>query len=119
MTYEIIALSSLALWNILTFAMFGADKSRAKNNKWRISESTLILCAFLMGGAGAFIGMRTFRHKTKHLRFKLLLPLAIIVNIAAISCNYRSFIFYGNIALKSEQATTGGHNDNEKRNPSI
>jgi uncharacterized membrane protein YsdA (DUF1294 family) len=75
-------ISAVALWNLLTFSLYGVDKYKAQKNQWRISESTLIACAFLMGGAGALFGMAIFRHKTKHLKFKLLIPLAIIINIA-------------------------------------
>jgi uncharacterized membrane protein YsdA (DUF1294 family) len=80
----IAAIAGLALWNIIIFALYGMDKRKAKAGKWRISETTLIICAFLMGGIGALLGMRVFRHKTKHLKFKLLIPLSVIVNIAAV-----------------------------------
>ena len=72
----------IVIWNIVTFAMYGIDKRKAQKKKWRISESTLILCAFLMGAAGALGGMSVFRHKTNHLKFKLLVPLALAMNIA-------------------------------------
>jgi uncharacterized membrane protein YsdA (DUF1294 family) len=84
MTITIAAIAGLTLWNITVFALYGMDKRKAKAGKWRISETTLIICAFLMGGIGAFLGMKVFRHKTKHLKFKLLIPLAVIVNIAAV-----------------------------------
>ena len=71
----------LVSWNIVTFTLYGIDKYKAKKNKWRISERSLIVCAFLMGGLGAFLGMSVFRHKTKHLKFRLLIPIALIVNI--------------------------------------
>jgi len=76
-------LGLLLLWNIIVFMIYGADKSKAKKNKRRISERTLLVSAFLMGGIGAFLGMIVLRHKTKHIRFKILLPLAAILNIAA------------------------------------
>ena len=75
-------MAAIVLWNIIVLALYGIDKSKAKNNKWRISESTLVICALLMGGIGAFLGMRIFRHKTKHLKFRLLIPLAVALNIA-------------------------------------
>jgi uncharacterized membrane protein YsdA (DUF1294 family) len=78
------AVVALACWNVITFALYGIDKGRAKNNKWRISEAALISCAFLMGGIGSFLGMRLFRHKTKHMKFRLLVPLAVIVNIGVL-----------------------------------
>ena len=79
----------LALWNVVVFAMYGRDKHKAQSNKWRTSESALIGCAFLMGGLGAFMGMSVFRHKTNHAKFKVLIPLALIVNIGIIA-----FLFY-------------------------
>lgn len=68
-------------WNIITFAMFGIDKYKAIKGKWRISERTLILSSFMMGGIGAMLGMNIFRHKTKHIKFKILIPVSVIVNI--------------------------------------
>ena len=75
---------ALLAWNLITFALYGIDKRKARKNKWRIRERTLILCAFLMGGAGAFLGMSLFRHKTKHIKFKILVPLAFALNVAVI-----------------------------------
>ena len=80
----LIAAMAIVLWNIVTFALYALDKSRAKNNKWRISEATLIACAFLLGGLGAMVGMRVLRHKTQHTKFKLLVPIAVILNIAVV-----------------------------------
>ena len=74
-------IATLAIWNIITFTLYGIDKRRARKSKWRISEATLIACAFLMGGLGALLGMSVFRHKTQHLKFKLLIPLAVLINV--------------------------------------
>lgn len=73
-----------AIWNIITFLMFGIDKWKAKKNKWRISEGTLIWCAFVMGGLGAFLGSKVFHHKTQKTKFRVLLPLALLSNIILI-----------------------------------
>lgn len=78
----IIFIAVIIIMNITAFSMYGIDKSKAKKGKWRISESALITVAFLMGGIGAFAGMQVFRHKTKHMKFVVLVPLAIVVNIA-------------------------------------
>ena len=59
------------LLNVFVFLMYGLDKLKAKRNKWRIPERTLLLFTWLMGGVGALAGMQTFRHKTKHLSFKI------------------------------------------------
>ena len=74
-----------ALWNFVVFFVYGIDKRKAKKNRWRISEGTLITLAFLMGGVGAAVGMRVFRHKTKHLKFRICVSLAVILNLAVIS----------------------------------
>lgn len=74
----------LTIWNFVVFILYGIDKRKAYKKEWRISEKTLILIAFFMGGIGAFTGMTFFRHKTKHVKFKILIPLAILFNIAVI-----------------------------------
>jgi len=83
MIYAIVA-ATVFLWNIITFALYALDKSRAKRKKWRISEASLITCAFLMGSLGAVIGMSILRHKTQHIKFKLLVPIAVVLNIAMV-----------------------------------
>ena len=77
-------LNLLIIWNVIVFAVYGIDKLKAIKNGWRISEKALLMLAFCMGGVGAYLGMQTFRHKTKKLKFKILVPLAILLNIAII-----------------------------------
>ncbi len=57
------------------------DKQKAKRHKWRISENTLILISILGGSIGSIMGMQLFRHKTKHVKFKLGLPIILIMQI--------------------------------------
>ena len=77
--------AAYALWNLIVFFVYGIDKRKAKKNRWRISEGTLIALAFFMGGIGAAFGMRVFRHKTKHLKFRICVPLSVIFNLAVIA----------------------------------
>ena len=77
-----ILLAVLLLVNLLAFALYGIDKLKAKKGAWRIPESTLLLVAFLGGSLGALLGMELFRHKTKHAKFKVLVPLFLILHIA-------------------------------------
>lgn len=72
----------LAAINLLSFALFGIDKSKAKRGKWRIPEKTLFITAILGGSIGALLGMRTFRHKTKHKTFTIGIPTILIIQIA-------------------------------------
>ena len=71
----------LIFWNIAVFLLYGYDKIMAVKDGWRIKETTLLLCAFLFGGIGAYLGMISFRHKTKHRIFKVLLPLCFGLSI--------------------------------------
>jgi uncharacterized membrane protein YsdA (DUF1294 family) len=57
------------------------DKIKAKKNRWRISEATLMLMAAVGGSVGCLLGMYLFRHKTKHLKFTLGIPLILAAQI--------------------------------------
>lgn len=70
--------------NVLTFLVYGIDKWKARQGKWRISEATLLLFAVIGGSIGAWLGMRVWRHKTMHKKFKYGLPLILLVQIALI-----------------------------------
>ena len=59
----------LALMSLVLFALMGADKRRARTGAWRVPEKTLFLLALLGGALGGMLGMRAFRHKTKHWYF--------------------------------------------------
>ena len=71
--------------NILTFFVYGIDKWKAKNNKWRIAEATLLTLAVIGGSIGAWMGMRVWHHKTKHKKFIFGIPAIFIVQIALVS----------------------------------
>ena len=71
--------------NIVTFIVYGIDKVKAMKGKWRISEATLLLLAIIGGSVGAWLGMKTWHHKTMHKKFKYGLPLIILVQIALIA----------------------------------
>ena len=72
----------LLLINLIGFSAMGIDKYKAKKNKWRIPEAALFLFAFLWGSLGTTLGMKVFRHKTKHWYFKFGMPLILILQIA-------------------------------------
>ena len=71
----------LLLMNVIAFVFMHADKRRARKNRWRVPERTLIGTAVLGGSIGALMGMYTFRHKTKHLKFTLGIPAILIAQI--------------------------------------
>lgn len=70
--------------NMLLFALISIDKQKAKLNQWRISEKTLFILAIIGGSVGGIIGMYTFRHKTKHLKFTLGFPAIILFQVIVI-----------------------------------
>lgn len=80
----LIAAGYVLLVNIIAFAMYGIDKNKAKEDRRRISEKSLFLIAGIGGSIGAMLGMKVFRHKTKHWYFVVGIPLILIVQILLI-----------------------------------
>ena len=68
--------------NVVTFIVYGIDKLKAKNGKWRIPESTLLLLAIVGGSIGAWGGVKVWHHKTMHKKFKYGIPLIILIQVA-------------------------------------
>ena len=81
---------TIAVMNLLAFALMGIDKMKAKAGKWRIKEATLFLVTALFGGLGGTLGMFVFRHKTKHWYFKLGFPALLAVQIVLVCIGVRS-----------------------------
>ena len=67
----------LLIINAAGFLLMLVDKWKAKKNRWRVRESTLLLVAALGGSIGSLAGMYLFRHKTQHLKFTLGIPLIL------------------------------------------
>ena len=67
--------------NLTAFAAMGIDKSKAKRNAWRIPEATLFTLAIIGGSIGALSGMFIFHHKTRHLSFRIGLPLILLIHL--------------------------------------
>ena len=75
-------LGYLAAVNLLAFTVYGVDKRRAKKDKRRVPEKTLFLLAIIGGSVGAWAGMYTFRHKTRHWYFVWGIPAILLVQVA-------------------------------------
>ena len=67
--------------NLLTFLIHGIDKWKAKKDKWRIPEATLLMLAALGGSIGALLGMSVFHHKTRHKKFIIGIPLILLAQV--------------------------------------
>ena len=72
----------LLIINAVGFILMLADKQKAKRGAWRIPEATLMGVAAIGGSIGSLAGMYTFRHKTKHIKFTLGIPVILALQIA-------------------------------------
>lgn len=82
-----VAFLYVIIMNIIGVMMMEIDKSRAKRHAWRIPERTLFLISLLGGSVGSLAGMYLFRHKTKHMKFVIGMPLILLIQIAACIIN--------------------------------
>ncbi len=77
-------ISYLTIINVIGFLSMGLDKRKARKQTWRIPEATLLLIAAMGGAAGSYFGMEAFRHKTKHRKFMIGVPLLLALQIAGV-----------------------------------
>lgn len=84
-TLCVLLLVYAVLLNLAGFCSMGIDKKRAKKGQWRVKERTLFLVAILGGSIGSILGMRVFRHKTKHRTFVIGMPLILVIQIVGIA----------------------------------
>lgn len=77
----------ITLLNLLGLTLMYIDKIKAINNEWRISENTLMLVSILGGSVGSYLGMKLFRHKTKHAKFSIGVPVIIFIQLFIIIQN--------------------------------
>lgn len=71
----------LLIINAIAFVLMLVDKYKARKKLWRIPESVLMSSAILGGSIGALIGMYLVRHKTKHLKFAVGIPVILSLQI--------------------------------------
>ena len=74
----------ILVMSIVAFCVCGADKFAAQRQKSRVPEKVLFLLSALGGSVGMYLGMFTFRHKTKHWYFVVGIPAIILVKAALI-----------------------------------
>ena len=69
----------LLIVNVIGFLLFGIDKYKAIHQKYRISEKALFMIALIGGAYGAYVAMYLFHHKTRKLKFKLGMPVIVLL----------------------------------------
>lgn len=77
----------LALISVVAVIVTVADKIKAKSGEWRVKEATLLLLSAIGGSVAMFITMQIIRHKTRHAKFMIGIPLIIVAQVV-------SFIFF-------------------------
>lgn len=80
----------ILLYYILIINLYGIlimyyDKSKSRKNQWRIPEARIFLISFILGSLGILLGMYLFRHKTKHMKFTLGVPLMLVIQVYFLS----------------------------------
>lgn len=91
MSLKIGGILYLLVINVWGFAAMGLDKSKAQKQAWRTPEKRLFTLAAVGGSIGVWLGMQTFRHKTKHLSFTWGIPLIFAAQVLIIGMA----IYYG------------------------
>ena len=79
----------LLIINAIGWLIMLIDKEKAKKKQWRISEATLMTVAAIGGSLGSLIGMYQFRHKTKHTKFVVGIPLLLFLHVGLLMFLYK------------------------------
>ena len=73
--------ASMFIMSCIAFFSYRRDKMLAQKGAYRTAEKTLLILAVCLGGVGAFAGMKIYRHKTKHLRFQIIVPVSMALQV--------------------------------------
>lgn len=92
MNLFLIALIAIGAGSLIAFALYGADKWRAKRGAWRIPEKVLLGIGLICGAPGALLGMKLFRHKTQHIYFYVVNILGLLLQAALLVWLYITFM---------------------------
>jgi len=81
----------IAIVSIIAIIMTVHDKSAAQRGSRRVSERALLFVSVIGGSVAMLAIMRIIRHKTKHMKFMVGIPVIIILQIAAVFFVWRWF----------------------------
>lgn len=90
---KLILLFLYLVMNLIVFCMYALDKYKARRQKWRIPERTLLIGA-VFGIFGAILGMLVMHHKTRKLKFQILVPLILLLEVAAAAAYILKFVLH-------------------------
>jgi len=80
--------------DVISFYLFWYDKTLAINRKWRLSERTLLIFC-IIGGVGAFWGMRIFKHKIRKWKF-------VVISLLGLCLQVFCLLYFGREKVMSE-----------------
>jgi len=92
MRLEVFLMAYLAAISLLAVVLTIRDKRAARKNKWRVRESTLLLVTALGGSVAMLLTMHVIRHKTKHAKFMVGIPVIIALQIGLAVAAWRWFL---------------------------
>ena len=88
-----LALIYLAAISLISIIVCCYDKFAAKHMKrHRTREATLLLLSALGGSVAMFVTMQLIRHKTKHAKFMVGIPVIFVLQVVAVAAVY--FLFH-------------------------
>ena len=68
----------LAMISLVSVIVTIADKVKAIRGTWRVPENTLLLLSAMGGSLAMYLTMQIIRHKTKHAKFMLGIPIIML-----------------------------------------
>lgn len=74
-----------AVINFIGLVLMAWDKMKARAGAWRIPENNLLFIALAGGSAGIYLGLILFRHKTRHFKFTVVVPVILFIQICIIA----------------------------------
>ena len=77
-------LGMYAAMSVVSFALYRADKSAARDGRWRTPESTLHLVDLLGGWPGGLVAQDVFRHKSRKGSFQATFWFTVVLNVVAV-----------------------------------
>lgn len=82
--FILIIIAYIVIINIISIIVTIADKIKAKNDKWRIPEKTLLILSAIGGAVGMYITMNLIHHKTKKMKFMVGIPVIMFAELIII-----------------------------------
>lgn len=76
-----VVLGYILLMNIWAFALYRIDKKHARQRKTRVSEKKILRVCIFGGAGGGLLGMVMLRHKTKHKKFSVSIPVLFVIQL--------------------------------------